>query len=336
MPEISVIVPVYKVEKYIQRCVDSILNQTFSDFELILVDDGSPDNCGAICDDYAEKDHRIRVIHKENGGVSSARNAGLCVAKGEYILFCDADDSLTDDALSVMISAMENDDSQLIVSDSIHITIDYAGSTVQTKKHFDRKYTKIQLGEPKSMVTFWKSNNMLSAWAKLYRADIIRKNNVKFNPSLIVLEDYAFVIEYLLHCKSISMIPDAVYQYYVETNAQLSERRSRLDFFDDVVYVSETLSDALRQWNCDDAKEFRRISIYYTLKTAYDLLWSVKPENFAQRMRKCMRIKRAISEDLFQEMITDYRNRYSILEYVFLKRKCVTGIMFLRVIRNYI
>ena len=87
MPEVSIIVPVYKVEPYLRRCVDSILAQTFTDFELILVDDGSPDNCPAICDEYAERDSRVRVIHKENGGVSSARNAGMEAAVGGGI-FC--------------------------------------------------------------------------------------------------------------------------------------------------------------------------------------------------------------------------------------------------------
>lgn len=92
MPKISIIVPVYNVEKYLTRCIDSILSQTFTDFELILVDDGSPDGCPAICDAYARKDSRIRVIHKENGGLSDARNAGLEVASGEYIGFVDSDD----------------------------------------------------------------------------------------------------------------------------------------------------------------------------------------------------------------------------------------------------
>ena len=92
MLKISIIVPVYNVEKYLSRCVDSILNQTFTDFECILVDDGSPDNCGKICDEYAKKDKRIRVIHKENGGLSDARNAGIDIAQGEYIGFVDSDD----------------------------------------------------------------------------------------------------------------------------------------------------------------------------------------------------------------------------------------------------
>lgn len=94
IPLLSVIVPVYNVEKYLTRCIDSILNQTFSNFELILIDDGSPDRCGEICDTYVQKDARIVVIHKENGGVSSARNKGLDIAKGKYLTFVDSDDDI--------------------------------------------------------------------------------------------------------------------------------------------------------------------------------------------------------------------------------------------------
>ncbi|HFU5892253.1 TPA: glycosyltransferase family 2 protein, partial [Enterococcus faecium] len=92
MCEISIIVPIYNVEQYLRKCVDSILAQTFTDFEVILVDDGSPDNSGAICDEYAKLDSRVRVIHKENGGLSDARNAGIEIAKGKYLGFVDSDD----------------------------------------------------------------------------------------------------------------------------------------------------------------------------------------------------------------------------------------------------
>ncbi len=108
MPEISVIVPVYKVEKYIHRCIDSILNQTFRDFELILVDDGSPDNCGAICDEYVVKDCRIRVIHKENKGVSAARNDAAALAVGRYITFIDSDDWVRQDFLQVLYDNLKD------------------------------------------------------------------------------------------------------------------------------------------------------------------------------------------------------------------------------------
>ena len=105
MPQISVIVPVYKVEQYLKRCVDSILHQTFSDLEVILVDDGSPDNCPAMCDELAKADKRIRVIHKENGGLSSARNAGMKIAQGKYIGFVDSDDDVEPDMYETMLEA---------------------------------------------------------------------------------------------------------------------------------------------------------------------------------------------------------------------------------------
>ena len=106
-PLISIIVPVYKVEKYLKRCVDSILTQTYQNMEVILVDDGSPDNCGAICDRYKETDNRVVVIHKKNGGLSDARNAGLDIATGEYIMFIDSDDFVEIDMMeSMMVTHM--------------------------------------------------------------------------------------------------------------------------------------------------------------------------------------------------------------------------------------
>ena len=100
-PLVSIIVPCYKVEQYLPNCIESILYQTYTNWELILVDDGSPDNCGNICDDYAAKDNRIKVVHKKNGGLSSARNAGMKVMNGEYVTFLDSDDFLHKDALHI-------------------------------------------------------------------------------------------------------------------------------------------------------------------------------------------------------------------------------------------
>ncbi len=106
MPTISVIVPVYKVEPYLRQCVDSILAQTYTDFELILIDDGSPDSCGAICDEYAEQDSRVRVIHQENGGLSAARNAGIDTARGDYLTFIDSDDWVHSMYLELLLNAV--------------------------------------------------------------------------------------------------------------------------------------------------------------------------------------------------------------------------------------
>ena len=128
MPTISVIVPVYKVEKYIHRCVDSILSQTFQDFELILVDDGSPDNSGAICDDYAAKDSRVRVIHKENGGLSSARNAGIDAAQGEYLFFLDSDDVIHPDCFHILAECIRTTGAQIALGEFMRFTGEFLSS----------------------------------------------------------------------------------------------------------------------------------------------------------------------------------------------------------------
>ncbi len=112
---ITVVVPVYKVEKYIDRCVTSIINQTYKNLQIILVDDGSPDNCGKICDEYAKKDNRIEVIHKENGGLSDARNAGINIAKGKYIAFVDSDDYVANDYIEYMYKILKKENAKISI-----------------------------------------------------------------------------------------------------------------------------------------------------------------------------------------------------------------------------
>lgn len=113
-PLISVIVPIYNVEKYLARCVDSIVNQTYKNLEIILIDDGSPDRCPQMCDDYAEKESRIKVVHKKNGGLSDARNAGMAVATGEYISFIDSDDYVSDDFFECLLDVMNKENSDIV------------------------------------------------------------------------------------------------------------------------------------------------------------------------------------------------------------------------------
>ena len=118
---LSVIVPVYKVEQYLEKCVDSILGQTFKNIEIILVDDGSPDNSGVICDEYAKKDHRIEVIHKSNGGVSNARNVAIEQANGEYLMFIDSDDIVSDDLCKVLFEMLKNNNADISICNATHI-----------------------------------------------------------------------------------------------------------------------------------------------------------------------------------------------------------------------
>ena len=119
---ISVIIPVYNVENYLRECIESVLNQTFRDFEVILVDDGSTDSSGDICDEYVEKDERVTVIHQKNGGLSVARNTGLSEANGKYVYFLDSDDYISENALATLLNIAENDSSDIVFFDAVSFT----------------------------------------------------------------------------------------------------------------------------------------------------------------------------------------------------------------------
>lgn len=167
-PEISVIVPIYKVEPYLCRCVDSILGQTFSDLEVLLVDDGSPDGCGAICDEYAKKDARVRVIHKPNGGLSSARNAGIEAAKGAWIAFIDGDDWIDPDMMNILHTAALRHGAQVaecsyrrIYKDRIEEETPCTGACIEG--------TNVDALEG---MYDWKNFKPV-AWNKLYRREVI-------------------------------------------------------------------------------------------------------------------------------------------------------------------
>ena len=218
MRSVSVIVPVYNVEKTIRRCVDSLLAQTFADFELILVDDGSPDNCGAICDGYAQKDPRIRVIHKPNGGVSSARNAGLTAAEGKYVLFCDSDDSVHPRWCEILVQAAEEHPDAFIVSDIIKMRS-------QDDLNEDQSLSQ---GDPQSTTYFQLYKRGLSgfAWNKIYSADRLRQDQVRFDESVYYAEDVEFTASYCQLCSSCLLIPQKLY-YYWENEAGITHRYYR-------------------------------------------------------------------------------------------------------------
>ena len=172
---VSVIVPIYKVEDYLDECVKSIVGQTYKNIEIILVDDGSPDHCPQKCDEWVKKDLRIRVVHKQNGGLSSARNAGLDVAKGEYIAFVDSDDFITPDYVEVMYNRICNDKYVGIVSGMIYRYTD--GQTTPFKKLWDIKDERITQPADFS-VNCINLSISFTVWNKIYRAELL--DNVRF------------------------------------------------------------------------------------------------------------------------------------------------------------
>lgn len=200
MPKVSIIVPVYKAEQYLHRCVDSILSQSFIDWELILVDDGSPDRSGAICDEYAQKDDRIRVIHKENGGVSSARNIALERIAGEWLTFVDSDDCLYPNALQRWVEVAEQNNLDLI------------------QCHFNREYKEGQVAsneiEVMSAEQYADTENYLTcAGGTLFKSSIVKEHALRFDEKVRLGEDQIFLLSHMQHCKRIQRIGDVLYFY---------------------------------------------------------------------------------------------------------------------------
>lgn len=212
MPKFSIISPVYKVEPYLRRCIDSILVQTYEDWELILVDDGSPDNSGNICDEYALKDSRIRVLHKTNGGVSSARNLGLQETKGEWVLFVDSDDKIERFALATIAEAIEKQPADLFIY-SIKEVIDEKKSN---EHHYpltiNKVYNKQEVEQELIPFACKGSSFINSPCNKAYRLSIIKDNNILFQ-NRIMGEDWLFNVEYIQHVDSAIYIDKLLYNY---------------------------------------------------------------------------------------------------------------------------
>ncbi len=221
VPLVSIIVPVYNAEKYLNRCIDSILSQTMTDFELLLIDDGSKDNSGRICDEYAEKDARVRVFHKPNGGVSSARNLGLDNAKGKWITFVDADDRCSCDYLEHLLSKVD-DDTDLIISYAV--ICDSTGEKAEVYPEYRVNATNFERLFVDSDM-HWHT----SPWAKLYRASIIYENSLRFNEMMHIGEDADFLFSFMLITDKIYVSSDTDYYYTCDVSGSLTKRINTID-----------------------------------------------------------------------------------------------------------
>ena len=211
-PMISVIVPVYKVEKYLPRCMDSILNQTYRNLEIILVDDGSPDNCGAICDQYAQQDARIRVIHQENRGVSAARNAGLDSMRGEYLTFVDPDDWLAPDMIEHLYNRILQDNSDMAIGQMIKVFEDGHTQPSYCAWMRDMKIT----GQEALAMLGTETSIPCYAWGSLIKPTVYKE--LRF-AKLHRGEDVWMIPHVLSNCRSLSLDSRVLYYYYQRTTS---------------------------------------------------------------------------------------------------------------------
>lgn len=217
MPLVSIIVPVYNVERFLTRCIESILAQTYSDFELILVDDGSTDHCPEMCDQVACADKRVRVIHKQNGGLASARNSGLNAARGEYILFCDSDDYVSRYwCENMMRQVCAEKDNYIFCGISV-----VRQNTEQKESTF--KEQNVSQYRVSDFFHFQNQSKVGFAWNVCYYAEIIRKYNLQF-PTDVIVEDLPFAMCYLEHMKRLTYVESKDYFYYQDERQTLSRK----------------------------------------------------------------------------------------------------------------
>lgn len=208
MTKVSIIVPVYNAEKYLDQCIGHVLEQSEPEWELLLVDDGSKDASAKICDTYAEKDQRIRVIHKPNGGVSSARNAALAEAKGEWLTFVDADDYIEADFLKKMLEYMNH---QLIVCGFKRF-----GEKNDTVAPEGVRIVKVATDLKEMWNKFIENWLYWYVWGKMYRRDIVVKNGMSFSTKMKYNEDNCFLLQYMSYIDEFVVIPTSGYCHYFE------------------------------------------------------------------------------------------------------------------------
>ncbi len=217
----SVIVPIYKVEKYLARCIESVLNQSFADFELILVDDGSPDNCPKICDEYAEKDGRIKVIHKENGGLVSARKAGIKIAKGEYVFNLDGDDALADGALENAWEIISKTNADMITFSYMEYKNGVAGEKKDDLAD-EGLYEKDGIAE-KILPKILADENMLHMfyfiWGKAIKRSLVTKHQLNVGAGISLGEDLCCAAPCYMQAERVYVSRKTAYLYTIRDNS---------------------------------------------------------------------------------------------------------------------
>lgn len=218
---ISVVVPVYNVEKYLRQCIDSILAQSFTCFELLLIDDGSSDNSGDICEEYAKKDERIRIFQQENAGVSATRNRGMNEAKGRYVAFVDSDDWVEANYLKDLYEALSDYATEGLVIEGVKKV--HPNGTIEQIPLQDIQLNRSEIYQ---LLTELIGSGLGYSYGKLYDISLVRKNNLSFSSDISLLEDWIFLLDYAVHATFVTIKPVFNYCYRVAySSLTLSTRK---------------------------------------------------------------------------------------------------------------
>ncbi len=263
-PTVSIIVPIYNAEKYLSRCIDSVLNQEYTDFELLLVNDGSKDSSGPICDSYAAKDSRIRVIHKENSGVSDSRNLAINQARGTYLQFLDSDDWITPDATKLFVRAATEHHCDLVIADFYRVV----GERLSQKGDIEEDDVMTKEGFAAHMMENPADFYYGVLWNKLYRRDIVEQYHLQMDVTISWCEDFMFNLEYIRHAESFYALQAPIY-YYVKTKGSLASQGASIpNTIKMKMMVFEYYNNFYKHVFDEDDYEKKRLQVYRFLVDA--------------------------------------------------------------------
>lgn len=309
-PLVSVIIPVYKVEEYFKKCIKSVLKQTYKELEILLIDDGSPDNCPKLCDEVASKDSRVKVFHIENGGVSNARNVGLSVATGKYVMFVDSDDWMPKNAVEKMVAATEKSNSDYCYGNVVIV------GSVFNRRNANLFNTEILKTEPLKMIEYIDKINA-GPWAKLYRLEILKKYELQYPKGIAYGEDRLFLWQYLQHCHKMCSVSDIVYYYNQMVSGAATKKHH----------------NNIHLWLADSKKELKSLFAehmnnqevsFFVGKQSFKLfnhscLHHVGYEKTGEKEKTIEKLKETYS--VFKEYIDDLRTNELIKENIGLKEQ---------------
>lgn len=328
---VSVIVPVYKSEQTLERCVRSLLTQDYEDIEILLIVDGPPDGSGILADRLAETDARIRVIHQSNQGVSKARNQGIREAKGEYIRFLDSDDFVEQHSISPLVERMEQDGSDMVIAGYHHL---YFGDTIEKVPVCEGTYTVREAGEELSEL--YRGGFLNMPWNKLFRRDRMTQ---EFPTDRTLGEDLLFNLQYISSCEKISVIRTCVCEYIQDDRGTTLSTKKRDDKIETALYLYQKSKAFFEALGMTKAEELS----FLDTKVITTFLDEVEMTGFAEADRKEKRqmiesYSRATREFLEQgepKIIAPDKLDYKII-YFFLKRNRIAVTMLLVSLRTFV
>lgn len=257
-PAVSIIVPVYNAEEYLKRCVDSILGQEYKDFELLLVDDGSTDSSGEICDTYAAEDKRVYVIHKANSGVSDTRNMAISHARGTYLQFVDSDDWLTPDATKLMVRSAEDHHCDLVISDFYRVSgerVSHKGDIEEDGVMNQEEFASCMMENPSDFYY-----GVL--WNKLYRREIVERYGLRMDSEISWCEDFMFNLEYIRHAESFYALRTPIYYYLKRKGSLVTQGMSITKTVKMKLMVFEYYNNFYKHVLDEDDYEKNRLQVY--------------------------------------------------------------------------